>query len=165
MNYVFLFCVLVLASAVCWGYRTGVVKGFQTFLGWLVLGGAFILLEMTYQFYKAENKTDALITFLIFIILCLGYKVVCALLLPAKLLSKLPVIQSVDKFLGIAFGVIETLIIIWIADAVLMNYGFGIIGEKLTYYMQENEILNWLYQNNYLIRLEQIWEQNLATYL
>jgi len=154
MNYVLIVVLVLVAVQACWGFQSGLVKSIQRFIGWIVAGVAFVLLDMMVRFFQGKNNLYTFLTFLLLSVLVLAWRIVHVVLLPAKMLAKLPVVHGADKVLGVVFGIIEVAILVWLVDALLQNFGFGEVGAKLTYYMKENKVLNWMYENNYLLVFE-----------
>ena len=68
----------------------------------------------------------------------------------AKVISRLPVVSWIDKLLGMLFGIVETILILWTIYAFIMMLDMGMIGQQILVYTRENQILTWLYENNYL---------------
>ena len=161
MNLVVLVILVLIPVQIIQGYRSGLVKGIQRCISWFVIALLFILIEMLYRFYKTSNTTDALICGILIVIVFLAWRVIKTVLLPARMLSKLPVIKGADKVLGVAFGIVELLIMIWLLDALLMNFSLGANGMMINNWMQENKYLRWLYENNYLITFEKWAEAKL----
>ena len=62
-------------------------------------------------------------------------------------------IHWVDKVLGIVTGALETVLLLWTVYVFIMLWGLGPVGQQILQYTQENAILSWLYQNNYLAQL------------
>lgn len=69
------------------------------------------------------------------------------------IVSKLPVIDTANKTLGIAAGAIKGMIIIWLLLAVLSFFSVTEIGQTLLAWIYESPILIWVYENNPLLSL------------
>lgn len=164
MNMVVIALVVLVPLQLVLGYRSGLVKGIQKFIGWITVGLAFVLIEMMLRFYKSSDKTDAFICLILLVILLLVWRVIKTVLLPAKMLSKLPVIKGMDKVMGMVLGILELMILLWLLDALLLNYSMGNIGDMLNIWMQENKALRWMYENNYLLTFEKWAESKLIAY-
>ena len=156
MNMVVIVLLILVPTQIILGYRSGVVKGIQKFIGWVTLGLVVALVEMMIRFHKAANQTDVLICLILLVIVLLVWRVIRTVLLPAKMLSRLPVIKGVDKLLGMILGILEVMILLWLLDALLLNYT-----SQLNQWMQENEFLRWMYENNYLLVFEKWAEERL----
>ncbi len=161
MNMIVIVLLILVPAQIILGYRSGLVKGIQKFIGWVTLGLVFVLVEMMIRFYKAANQTDVLICLILLVIVLLVWRVIRTVLLPAKMLSRLPVIKGVDKLLGMILGILEVMILLWLLDALLLNYTMGNMGSQLNQWMQENEFLRWMYENNYLLVFEKWAEERL----
>ena len=161
MNMVVVVLLILVLIQIVLGYRTGLVKGIQKFIGWITLGLVFILVEMMLRFYRRGSQTDVLICLILLVIVLLIWRVIRTILLPAKMLSKLPVIKGVDKLLGVILGILEVMILLWLLDALLLNYTLGNMGTQINVWMQENVFLHWMYENNYLLVFEKWAEERL----
>ena len=67
------------------------------------------------------------------------------------LISKLPVIGKVDKYLGMLLGVLRAVIIIWVLMAGISMIELSLEGSYLVGWIYESKILKWLYENNYIL--------------
>lgn len=161
MNMVVVALLILVPIQIVLGYRSGLVKGIQKFIGWITLGLVFVLAEMMLRFYRTGNQTDTLICLILLVIVLLVWRVIRTMLLPAKMLSKLPVIKGVDKLFGVILGILEVMILLWLLDALLLNYTLGNMGAQLNAWMQENVFLHWMYENNYLLVFEKWAEERL----
>ncbi|MBO5259763.1 MAG: CvpA family protein [Agathobacter sp.] len=69
------------------------------------------------------------------------------------IVSKLPVIDTANKTLGIIAGAIKGILIIWLLLAVLSFFSVTEMGQTLIAWIYENPILIWIYENNPLLNL------------
>lgn len=69
------------------------------------------------------------------------------------IVSKLPVIDTANKTLGIAAGAIKGMLIIWLLLAILSFFSVTEIGRTLLSWIYDNKILIWVYENNPLLNL------------
>ena len=67
--------------------------------------------------------------------------------------SKLPLIGPVDKFLGIACGGVKGIIWCWVILAVVSILALTGTNTELAGYIAESELLTWLQNNNLLLNL------------
>ena len=68
----------------------------------------------------------------------------------AKLISKLPIVHSVDKLLGMIVGALEVILVLWTVYTFIMYFEMGAIGNLIIEYSRDSEILTWLYEHNML---------------
>lgn len=69
---------------------------------------------------------------------------------PAKLIAKLPLVRSLNKFLGAVIGILETILIIWTAYCILYTFATDVIWEQILEYVAGSRVLTFLYEHNYL---------------
>lgn len=107
--------------------------------------------------YVAKYLTDILIESLAVMILFIVIRIVLRVVVTvADLISRLPIIRTVNKTLGGIIGLAEGIIIVWIAAIVVTALGATDIGGNLLEAISSNEILNFIYNNNLLLKLMEI---------
>ncbi len=99
--------------------------------------------------YLAEIIINALSFILTFIIISALLWVVCMAL---NIISKLPLIHSVNKTAGLLVGCVQGLFEVWLFFILLTVFGSITFGQKLLEMIGESEILSLLYNNNILLR-------------
>lgn len=92
------------------------------------------------------NAISFLITYLVVTIILI---VVCAAL---NIISKLPIINGLNKTAGLLVGVFEGLLVIWMLCIVLTAFSSTQTAQKLYELIQESQFLSCLYNNNLLLR-------------
>lgn len=68
----------------------------------------------------------------------------------AGIVSKLPIIGGIDRFGGIAFGIIEALLVVWIMFIVITIFANTSFGSDLFNQINDNGFLSFLYDKNVL---------------
>ncbi|EOS27048.1 hypothetical protein C806_00641 [Lachnospiraceae bacterium 3-1] len=68
------------------------------------------------------------------------------------IIAKLPVIESINHMGGLVVGLLEGLLVIWILFFVIALCQGSQWGNQMMQEIQENPLLQWLYQNNILER-------------
>ena len=91
-----------------------------------------------------------LILIIMVLIVSIANKLIKMLLEGIKVISELPVISLINKLAGAAFGVAQTILIVWFAFCLIGMFDLGIIGEYIQMYIGDSEILTLLYENNIL---------------
>ena len=92
------------------------------------------------------NAAAFAITFIV--ILALLWIVSIAL----DLISKLPLLNQINKTAGLLAGLVHGLVIVWIFFILLTVFGSTDAGQKALQAIGENQILSFIYNNNYLLR-------------
>lgn len=86
------------------------------------------------------------IAFVITLILAIiGLIVLCFAL---NLLTKLPLLKQVNTTAGLAIGLVEGVLVVWILFVILTMFAGSEFGSKALALISENPLLNFLYKNN-----------------
>lgn len=67
------------------------------------------------------------------------------------IISKLPLLNQINKTAGLAAGLVHGLIVVWLFFIVLTVFGSSGLGQKAMELIGESEILSFIYNNNLLI--------------
>ena len=98
--------------------------------------------------YLTDMLVEALAVAVLFIIIKLILRIVVMLL---DIVSRLPVINGVNKTLGGAIGVAEGILIIWAACILLTAASGTSIGQRVFDAISSNKFLSFIYNNNILL--------------
>ncbi len=150
MNVLLIVLGIVLLWRVSVGVKRGVVREALSLINVLFVALVIGLVCMIMEAYHAENYMGMVVNMLVIVALSIVYSVVKLVFFPAKVITKLPVLSSADKLLGLVFGVAEALIAYWALCCVLMYMDIGVLKEQLLMMIGESEILTFLYQYNLL---------------
>lgn len=161
MNILLIIVAVLLLCNVVDGYKKGMVRALISFVSLIVLCIVVALVGNGLQSYFNGEFVSVVIMVLLLGVLGIAHHLLGLVFFPAKLVSKLPIIHSVDKLLGIVFGIFETILILWTVYTFAMILDLGLIGEKIIEYTRNNNILTWFYENNYLAG----WVQQLGAQL
>ena len=147
--------VAVLFCCVVNGYHRGMVKSVISFISLIFLSIFAILLGSGLVGYMKGNYLKMAVVAFLLCVVGIVHHIFGVVILPAKLVSKLPVIKSGDKLLGIVVGVLESVLILWTVYAFLMQFEIGGLGTTILNGTAQNPVLTWLYENNYLVKAMQ----------
>lgn len=161
MNILLIIVAVLLLCNVVDGYKKGMVRALISFVSLIVLCIVVALAGNGLQSYFDGEFVSVFIMALLLGVLGIAHHLLGLIFFPAKLVSKLPIIHSVDKLLGIVFGIFETILILWTVYTFAMILDLGLIGEQIIEYTRNNTILTWFYENNYLAG----WVQQLGVQL
>lgn len=117
------------------------------------------VLEVTnFADYIVMSITDMIINSIAFIILfavvVIAIKTAVALL---DIISKLPVLNFLNKSGGAVFGFVEALIIIWIVCIIVTAFAATQWGQQLLAEINDNVFLSLIYSNNILEKIVMAW--------
>jgi hypothetical protein len=128
------------------------VKEIISFVTLLVLSVAIALIGTAVLSYLEQDILSLIIAVVLLIVLCVANQIVSIAFFPAKVLAKLPVISFADKVCGAVIGVLETILILWTLYTLLVTINMGAIGQQIFVWVQENAVLRFLYEYNYLAK-------------
>lgn len=146
-----LICVIILAIInVVSGYKKGMVKAIISLVSLVILCVVATLLANGISSYNNGKVFHVILVVVLLAVLALVHHLLSVVFFSAKLVAKLPVVHSLDKLLGIVFGLIETILILWTIYTFAMMMDLGVIEDLIVIGTNENSLLTWLYQHNYL---------------
>ena len=157
-----LLLIIVLVVMICGmvdGYKKGMVRSLITFISLIITCVVVVLLGNALNNYFDGNIINVII--LVFMLCLIGIvrHLLGVVFFSAKVISKLPIVHSVDKLLGIVVGILATVLILWTIYTFTMMMDMGAIGQLIIEHTQNNSILTWFYEHNYLAH----WLQKLGT--
>ena len=152
MNILLIIVLVILVWRVVEGYRRGMVKEIISLISLIVLSLVLALLSLILTSYLDKQIVNTLVAIILLLILCIVHRLVGIVFFSAKVISKLPVIHSVNKILGAVFGVFETVVFVWITYTLFYIFDMGMLKELFFQYVSENKILTYLYEYNYLLK-------------
>lgn len=150
MNLLVIIVLALLVLKIISGLKLGMVREIISFVSLIVLSIFVLLVGKGLQSYsKGEIFSVAVVVFLLGILGILHH-LLGVVFLPAKLISKLPIIHTGDKMLGIVVGIMETVLILWTVYTLIMMLDTGAMGQWVLDNTADSQILTWFYEHNYL---------------
>lgn len=150
MNILLLIFAVLLFCNIVNGYKKGMVKEIISFVSLIVLCIVVALIGNGLKSYFDGEIVSVIIMVLLLCILGIVHHLLGVVFFSAKLIAKLPIVHSLDKILGIVFGVLETILIVWTIYTFVMLFNLGMLGEQIVEYTRSSELLTWFYEHNYL---------------
>ncbi len=132
------------------GWKKGMVKEIISLISMAVLCAMAVLIAKGVSSYHGGEIFQAIVAAVLLAALVIVHSLLKVVFFSAKLVSKLPVIHSVDKLLGVVFGVIEVVLLLWTVYTLVMMMDLGAIEQLIVSCTEENSVLRWLYEHNYL---------------
>ncbi len=158
MNLLLIVVAILLLCNIVDGYKKGMVKAIISFVSLIVLCIVVALIANGLQSYLDGEILSVVIMVLLLGVLGIAHHLLGVVFFSAKLIAKLPIVHSLDKVLGIVFGVLETVLIIWTIYTFTMMLDMGVIGKQIMEYTRNSSILTWFYEHNHLAH----WVQQLG---
>jgi uncharacterized membrane protein required for colicin V production len=135
------------------GYKKGMVRSLISLISLLITCVVLFLLGNALSSYFDGRFFNVIITLLLLAAIGLVHHLLNVVFFSAKVISKLPIVHSLDKLLGIVVGILETVLIVWTIYAFDIFRDLGTLGQVIVDYTRDSKILTCLYENNYLAYL------------
>lgn len=153
MNLLCVAAVILLIFNVVAGYKRGMVKQVISLVSLVVLCTVAVLVGNGLRSYQNKEFLNVAVAVLLLAALGIAHHLLGLVFFSAKLVAKLPIVHWLDKLLGIVFGALETVLLLWTLYTFVMMMDLGMVGQMIVSYTAENDILAWLYRHNYLAHL------------
>lgn len=150
MNILLIALVVIMIWRISAGMKKGVVRETIALVNVLFVALVLGLVSMITNAYHEGNYIAIAIMFVIIVVLSIIYSVLKMVFFPAKIITKLPVVSSVDRLLGLVIGVAETVIGFWALCYAMMYMEFGTLNEQILMMIGESKLLTAMYQYNLL---------------
>ncbi len=150
MNLLFVIVLIVMFFNIVSGYKKGMVREIISLISLIVMCVVVALIGNGFNSYFDGEIANVIIAVLLLCLVGIVHHLLGVVFFSAKVISRLPVVSWIDKLLGMLFGIVETILILWTIYAFIMMLDMGMIGQQILVYTRENQILTWLYENNYL---------------
>ncbi len=162
MNWLLIVLGLVLVWRIAEGIHRGMVKEIISFVSLIVLCLTVALLGTALSNYFEKDIINMIVAIILLLVLLIAHRLLSLVFFSAKLISKLPIIKSVDKLLGAVIGILETIVIVWMIFSLIHTFGMGMVGKQIQQYAAESQLMTFLYKYNYLQVLVDFLAQKLS---
>lgn len=153
LNLLLIITAVILLCMVVDGYKKGMVGSLISLISLLITCVVLFLLGNALSSYFDGRFFNVIITLLLLAAIGLVHHLLNVVFFSAKVISKLPIVHSLDKLLGIVVGILETVLIVWTIYAFDIFRDLGTLGQVIVDYTRDSKILTCLYENNYLAYL------------
>ena len=164
MNWLLIIVALILVWRIAEGIHRGMVKEIISFVSLIVLCLVVALLGTAISKYFEKDIISMAVAILLLLVLCIAHRILSFVFFSAKLVSKLPVVHSLDKVLGAVIGVLETVLLLWTAFSLIITFDMGVIGSQIQQYAADSRVLGFLYKYNNLHHLVDFVAQKIGVH-
>ena len=146
---------LIILLALCiWravrGFRTGMAEEVYRLISLVVALFVLALSIMAISSFMAHDNKNGIIAIILIVITGILFHLLSIVLNSLKTIAGLPIISFFNSLLGIAAGILEVVVALWILYIIIQNFPTGAFGEQIMKWTNENEWLLRLYQSNYI---------------
>lgn len=153
LNFLMIIVIILAVYKVADGYKKGMVKEIVSLVSMAVLCAVAALIAGGISSYNNGRIFNVIVAAVLLLLVLIVHQLLKVVFFSAKLLSKLPVVNFVNKLLGMVFGVFEVVLLLWTVYTLVMMMELGAIEQMIVSYTQESKMLVWLYEHNYLAYL------------
>lgn len=149
MNLTLIIILIVLFYMAVRGWKKGLTRQLS---GIAALAAAFAVLSlgiMLVTSFQNRELTNTIYSILFLVVFGLVYGIVKFLLRSIKMVTHLPVLHFCDRLLGIAAGILQGILLVWIFFLFCENNLLGEYTEYIRSDITESTFLKLLYQYNF----------------
>lgn len=148
--------IIVIILLICFGiagFKEGLVSGITSIVSYTI--GIIVLSIMIKAIGNIAQKSwlNVIVALILLMIIRIIHKVLKLVLDSAKLVSKLPIINWVDKFAGTFIGIIRGLLVIWMLLLLLRFTDMSNINEFVVQQVNDNSLLQIIYHSNIIVKI------------
>lgn len=104
--------------------------------------------------YISAQLAGLIVTAIVYMGLFILFSVVLRILISMlDIIAKLPVVKEVNQLLGLAAGLIEGLLIVWVCALLVTAVAGTDFGQEIMKQIGDNSFLTFIYQNNPLMKI------------
>lgn len=108
----------------------------------------------SFEDYVCGTIANIMINAGVFVLIMLIVTITLAILSEVlNIISKLPIINGINKTAGLLVGLLHGFIIVWVGCIVILVFGTTSIGQYLLALINESEFLGVIYNNNILLQV------------
>ncbi|MBQ3907062.1 MAG: CvpA family protein [Lachnospiraceae bacterium] len=150
MNLLLIAVIIVLVIKIRSGYTRGMVKEVIMLFSLIITCITVALITNGMKSYQSGQVFNTVLMVLMLTVLGIVQFALKPIFFSAKLVVKLPIVNWLDKLLGILVGILETTLLLWTLYFFVMIMDMGAISEQILDWTRDNVALRWFFENNYL---------------
>ena len=125
MNIMVLIVLVVLLFKIVDGFKKGMVKEIISLISLLIMCIVVVLIGAGLHSYMEKKVLGIIITVLLLSLVGIAHHLLKVVFFSAKVISKLPIIHTGDKLLGMIVGALEVIIMLWTLYTFIMYFELG----------------------------------------
>ena len=150
MNIMVIIVLFLLVFKIVDGFKKGMVKEIISLVSLLIMCVVVVLIGAGLHSYMEKKVLGIVITVLLLSLVGIAHHLLKVVFFSAKVISKLPIIHTGDKLLGMVVGALEVLIMLWTLYTFIMYFELGMIGSLIIEYTEQSKLLTFVYEYNLL---------------
>lgn len=143
---------IIFAALIIWrglrGMKIGLVDEAGRLLLLVITLFVLSLAILLYTSVKGNDTKNIVISVVMLLITGLVARLVKLVVKSLSAIAHLPVLNALNGLLGIAIGIAEAVVMLWILYVVVANFDLGGFGQQVTAWTKQSSILQKLYDMN-----------------
>lgn len=132
------------------GSRSGLIDEVGALADIVIVSLAVVSGIVVIESALGKNLIGFLVSGIILLIILIARKLIRLVFCSLGLITKLPLLNGLNRLLGTIAGIIEATVVIWVGFAVIACLKIPVNGQPLINLIRENRFLDFLYQHNLL---------------
>ncbi|MDE6951800.1 MAG: CvpA family protein [Lachnospiraceae bacterium] len=132
------------------GSRAGLIDEAGALADIVIVSFAVVAGIVVIESALEKNLIGFLVAGIILLLILIARKLLRLVFSSLGMIAKLPLLNGLNKFLGMLAGIVEATVVIWVGFAVISCLKIPIKGQLITELIQENVFLDFLYKRNLL---------------
>ena len=132
------------------GFKTGLAEEVNRLVSLVVALFVLALAIMAISSFMDHNNQNGIIAIILILITGIVFHLLSIVLRSLKTIAGLPIINLFNSLLGIAAGLMEVVVALWITYIIIQSFPTGSFGEQIMKWTNENEWILRLYDSNYI---------------
>lgn len=132
------------------GSRSGLIDEAGALADIVIVSFAVVAGIVVIESALEKNLIGFLVAGIILLLILIARKLLRLVFSSLGMIAKLPLLNGLNKFLGMLAGIVEATVVIWVGFAVISCLKIPIKGQLITELIQENVFLDFLYRRNLL---------------
>lgn len=130
------------------GMKKGLVEEISGLLSLVISLFVLSLGILLYTSVKANDTKNIVLSVIMILITGLAARLLHLVFKSLAAIAHLPIISVLNSLLGIAIGVAEVVVALWILYVIVANFDLGIFGSQIMAWTKQSEFLQRLYDMN-----------------
>lgn len=153
----FILAAILLLVRMIVGVKRGFIKEICSLISVIIASIAVVLIAFGVRNFFSHEVVLVVAAIVCILLLGIIYKLLEVFFVSLKLIAKLPVVNLLDKLLGIIIGIAETILVVWAVYCIITIMQPSAFGNWIINCVKNNNIMKFLYVHNILFDNVSVW--------
>lgn len=153
INILFIIVAASLAAGAVWGWKRGLLEGLIRIISCIMGIIVLVVAAKGIGSFIQGSIMSVIMALLLLIAIRLIHKLLKFLFDTFKLVRAIPIGRFADKLAGAAFGIVETVFVIWLVYLLIGSFDLFGLQQWVLEQTAQSKLLTIIYSSNYLVAL------------